>query len=493
MKTLHTLFIALGGLLLCASCDNYLDIKPKGVTLPEKFEDYERLLNHSSTMRIDNTYTIYITDDIELGEDTMQFCDYARKLDYQKNLYSFEHGAIFSEGDGDALYENAYDRIYTINVVVNSVNDCPDGSDEQKRQLIAKARFNRAYEYLMLVNAYAPAYDPTTAESDWGVPLLLSYAINQEYHRNTVAEVYQQIISDLEYAEVNLPDEVTSYYFPNKRCAYALAARTYLYMGNYEKARDYAEKVMLSEDPLIDLTEYIINPDANRWGMGRIYNAVTETTYPTVEEGNTEILLARDAGLVNLSRTIFVNKDLVEVYSHDLPEGAVDQRRDLFTADNFFRYMNNRQTFWFEGRTVWIEYCDINGGLNYQEMMLTLAECYVRLNMAGAQSDGLEKAYALLDRLRDKRIKNNQPLPHKDAHSALITVLEERRRELAFRGSHRFFDLKRLSKESEFVKEIVHKIGEEQTFTMSSDDPRMVLPLPLRVIAANPSLPVYER
>ena len=25
-------------------------------------------------------------------------------------------------------------------------------------------------------------------------------------------------------------------------------------MGNYEKARDYAEKVMLSEDPLIDLT-----------------------------------------------------------------------------------------------------------------------------------------------------------------------------------------------------------------------------------------------
>ena len=68
MKTLHTLFIALGGLLLCASCDNYLDIKPKGVTLPEKFEDYERLLNHSSTMRIDNTYTIYITDDIELGE-----------------------------------------------------------------------------------------------------------------------------------------------------------------------------------------------------------------------------------------------------------------------------------------------------------------------------------------------------------------------------------------------------------------------------------------
>ena len=87
--------------------------------------------------------------------------------------------------------------------------------------------------------------------------------------------------------------------------------------------------------------------------MGRIYNAVTETTYPTVEEGNIEILLARNAGLINLSRTIFVNKDLVEVYSHDLPEGAVDQRRDLFTADNFFRYMNNRQTFWFEGRTVW--------------------------------------------------------------------------------------------------------------------------------------------
>ena len=44
--------------------------------------------------------------------------------------------------------------------------------------------------------------------------------------RNIIVTPWQrctkQIISDLEYAEANLPDEVTSYYFPNKRCAYAL-------------------------------------------------------------------------------------------------------------------------------------------------------------------------------------------------------------------------------------------------------------------------------
>ena len=50
-------------------------------------------------------------------------------------------GAIFSEGTGDALYENAYDRIYTFNVVINSVNDCPDGSDEQKKAVNSQGSF----------------------------------------------------------------------------------------------------------------------------------------------------------------------------------------------------------------------------------------------------------------------------------------------------------------------------------------------------------------
>lgn len=491
MRNLYTLFVLAVTVMFCTACDDYLDIKPKGVTLPKLFEDYNRLMNHSDLMSIDNTYTVYITDDILLGEDTLQFGKFVTAQDHLKNLYTFEHGAVFGEGMSDYLWESAYERIYTLNVVINSVPNCPDGSELEKKELIAKARFTRAYEYLILVNAYANHYDPATADKDLGVPILLSYAINQSYKRNTVAEVYSQIISDLEYALTNLPDKASSYYFPDKRCAHALAARTYLYMGNYEEARNHAEQVMLSEDPLIDLTEYILNPDKNKWGMGRIYNPNTETAYPTVEEGNSEILLVKDASLIGFSRSVYVNPDLLEVFKHDLPEGAVDQRRSLFMADDFFK-SGAIMTSYFKGKTMWVEYCDINGGLNYQEMMLTLAECYVRLNMAGKQPDGIQKAYALIDKLRNKRIKNNTALPQKDAQSALRTVLEERRRELAFRGSLRLFDLKRLNREDAFRKEVKHYVGDEE-FVLPANDPRYILPLPPRVIAANPGLPQLER
>lgn len=450
MKLLHTLFLMAGGALLCTSCDSYLDIKPKGVTIPEYFEDFNRLMNHRQLMAIDDINTIYLSDDVEVGEDSMKYGDIDKKLEGPQNLYKFAPGAVYPVGGNDLFYENAYKRMYTYNVIVNHVDECPDGSETDKQGLIAKARFTRAFEYLMLVNAYAKAYDPATADKDLGVPVVLSTSISDTYERNTVAEVYKQILSDLEYAETYLPDKAISYYFPDKRSVYALYARTYLYMGNYEKARDYAEKVMLSEDPLIDLNEYTINPDKSKWGLGRIWNKVTETTYPQLDENNPEVILFKDLDIMGLSRNVFVSKDLLEVFKHDLPEGSVDQRRNLFTVDNFF--MCGTVPFYFDNKTLWVAYCDWNGGLNYQEAMLTLAECYARLNMTGQQPDGLDKAYNLLDRLRNKRITNNQPLPHKDAQSALLTVLEERRRELAFYGSLRLFDLKRLNKEEAFKK-----------------------------------------
>lgn len=83
-------------------------------------------------------------------------------------------------------------------------------------------------------------------------------------------------------------------------------------------------------------------------------------------------------------------------------------------------------------------------------------------------------------------------MPQKDAQSALRTVLEERRRELAFRGSLRLFDLKRLNREDAFRKEVKHYVGDEE-FVLPANDPRYILPLPPRVIAANPGLPQLER
>ena len=60
---------------------------------------------------------------------------------------------------------------------------------------------------ITLVNAYANNYDPSTAATDPGVPLMLDKNINKtNLQRATVQEVYDQIKADLDEAAPNLPE-----------------------------------------------------------------------------------------------------------------------------------------------------------------------------------------------------------------------------------------------------------------------------------------------
>ena len=65
--------------ILFSACDDFLDIKPKGVLLPELFEDYRRLMANRNMMTIDDSYTNYITDDIMLADQSVQFGRYIRQ------------------------------------------------------------------------------------------------------------------------------------------------------------------------------------------------------------------------------------------------------------------------------------------------------------------------------------------------------------------------------------------------------------------------------
>ena len=63
--------------------------------------------------------------------------------------------------------------------------------------------------------------------------------------RNTVGEVYDQVISDLLKAEA-LMNENKGASFASKEAAQALLSRVYLYMGDNAKAIEYADKVINS-------------------------------------------------------------------------------------------------------------------------------------------------------------------------------------------------------------------------------------------------------
>lgn len=70
--------------------------------------------------------------------------------------------------------------------------------ERTRKNIEGEARCLRAYSYFYLVNLYAMAYDPATCATDPGVPINNSTAVEDKaYPRNTVAEVYEQIVSDL--------------------------------------------------------------------------------------------------------------------------------------------------------------------------------------------------------------------------------------------------------------------------------------------------------
>lgn len=74
--------------------------------------------------------------------------------------------------------------------------------------------------------------------------------------RNTVAEVYNQIMSDLKTATPLLPEVATNVYHPNRTIGYAFQARMFLYMGDYENALTNANEALKLNDQLLDMKPY---------------------------------------------------------------------------------------------------------------------------------------------------------------------------------------------------------------------------------------------
>lgn len=478
-----TLVLSVLCLFLMPSCKKYLDIKPKGIQIPEFYDDYVKLLNHKSMMNADNPYLVYITDDILLGDLSVPFGRYDQAQENQKNLYSFAPGAIFSDGADDFLWQNAYKRIYTFNVVINNVLSCPDGSPKEREALAAEAKVGRAFEYLLLVNTYARNYNAQSASSDLGVPLVLSEDINKVYERNSIQEVYDQILKDLNEALPHLSATTPHRFKPSKQVGNAFMAKMYLYMGDYENARMFAEKALQDNNLLTDMTKYSLNTAGNGIGLGRIYDASTGDVYPEAKD-NVESIYARYGdGMIGLSRNVYASVDLLDTYKENLPAGAIDQRRALYFSDNSFKLYG--QTHNFPGKSMWVPYVMFNSGFNSSELFLIAAEGYARKGDAA-------KALTLLDDLRDMRIVGNQSLPLVDAKAALKIVLDERRREFAFAGSTRLIDLKRLNREADWKKDVVHTAGTE-TWTLKANDAKYILPLPPKLISVNPSIPQYNR
>lgn len=120
---------------------------------------------------------------------------------------------------------------------------------------IAEARLLRALSYYSLLQLYArPFWDGNGSKP--GVPLRLKgntgsgdYALA----RASVAEIYTQILADLDFAETNLPatynNALNNTIRAHKNTAIAIKTRVYLSMGRFTNVITEANKIVSSTSP----------------------------------------------------------------------------------------------------------------------------------------------------------------------------------------------------------------------------------------------------
>lgn len=456
MKTKH-LYIALV-LFSLGGCKKFLDIVPKDKFIPTTVEDYENMLNFATVTTFGDYYEDLITDDAFLPEGEPGNLYTKQRLSNRK-IYLFDKNA-FGLGDNDVLWGEGYKRIFYFNTVINNIMEAQGGTEANKRSIRAEALLGRALEHLLLVNVYAQHYDQTTAATEPGVPLVLEADINAKHRRNTVKEVYDQIIADLTAATNDLPlNNKLNKFRARKAGAYALLSRVYLYMGDYEKALSNANATLDLYHTLANMNSYkVTQPGPFPFVPG---SPVGWTDVPRGLDHPETIVARTFLRPFGLGQDVCASAELTALFTNN------DKRWTLYYANGWppappFNYMTRY------GVKIFLRGDFFNNALNTPEVYLTRAECKARVN-------NLQEALDDVNLLRQNRISPEayqEITPAdlgNDQERVLRFVLEERRRELAFTGM-RLMDLKRLNKDPRFQKTITH-VAEGRTYTLAPNSP----------------------
>lgn len=426
---------------LLASCDKYLDVEPKGIVIPQKFEEFYGILNAEIHTNSYPDHLAYASDDVHTS-----FSLSAR--DPNANAY-FWKSIIDEDNDASpAIWGTLYRQIYNTNIIINNVMDAVGGSEAEKKQLLGEALAERANAYFYLVTAFTKAYDPATAANLPGIPwVTYTDVTNKTPERSTLEATMQQIIKDLEDAETYLTSNRLNKARINRAVAQAILSRVYLYMGNYPEAEKYAGRALEEPHELINYNDYV---------------------FPLQEE-DPSILWLRTSEDYSLNYNFYYSNDLLSLY---------DYWDDLRVMTHAMDYYGDGWHMRFEYDYGWGMY-----GIRFTELRLTQAE-------ALAHADDLARALAIINEIRELRIADYAytPLFSTDKEEVIQYVLQERRKELAF-GSNRWMDMKRLAKQNRGTSATRQSTDLVDLISIDPNTYTYTFEIPARVLMFNPDMP----
>ena len=148
------------------------------------------------------------------------------------------------------IWQYSYLLVVNINNLLENIDKLELSADEQAEANIYKgnAHFYRASIMHELVRRYAPMYNPSSASSDLGVPVITSIDLGLKPARNTVAEVYAQIASDIAAAKQLLAGVTgeAGAIKPTIDAVKALEARVALYKQDWATAASISAELINS-------------------------------------------------------------------------------------------------------------------------------------------------------------------------------------------------------------------------------------------------------
>ncbi|MGN6417746.1 MAG: RagB/SusD family nutrient uptake outer membrane protein [Pseudobacter sp.] len=467
----HFLFILTAFTVLSGCKKEYLEINPKGQLIAVDVRDYDLMMNVTTMNFLDYTYSqIYMGDEI-IGQEPyftgQTSVTTARMFKYADQFYDPE----MNDNETPALLR----QLYVYNKIITEVPNAANGTDQQKAALKAEAMLNRAWTYFMLINYFAKPYNASTAASDPGFPIITAADVTQtSYARASVQEVYDFIISDLNFAIGNLPQNTAAAVRGSKAAAEGMLGKVYVFMGRFSEALPFLNNALahLPASFNMSLIDYnVVLAPGGAWG----YTTNSQYTYVTgPSQNNQEAMISKylvNYNALNYS-SLLLSKEAYELF------GADDMRRKLFSRYPYGSTIAYTTPDVYRRIGGMIAYI----GLNLPDVYLLKAECEARTN-------AIADAQATLETFRKKRMPAaSAPVTITDRNDLTKFVIEERIREFALEG-HRWFDMRRLSVDPLFSSnQYTHKLilanGTVETYPLKPE--RFLIRFSPKMMAANP-------
>lgn len=443
------MFAVLACLVLVSCGETFLDVKPSiRQRVPSTFKDYQLILNNSLHYDYSPLVLNYIgADELYVPEGLFNSIPNSLLYNFQKNAYTWAK-EIYEGTEQITDWNDAYSLILISNIVIEGLNKTANKQDDWDLTY-GSAIFYRAMSYYHLTQSYCLPYDVNDAKNTIGVPLRVESDLTMKVPRSTLAETYEFILGELNKATELLPLEPESIFKPSKLSSYALLARIYLQMGNYDKAEEYASSALAKKDNLMDFN-----------------NLEKKNNFSFLPYG-------KDNGEIILYQSLGQQVVLLGDYFSKIDTNLL----------NCFSDSDLRKTFYFDPKdplqTAYIGSYSGSAkfftGFTTSELYLIRAECYARKGMR-------DQALRDLNHLRRHRIATERylSLNSQDTQVVLQWVIEERKLELVLRGT-RWEDLRRLNKEQDFAKTLVRELN-GQRFELFPNDKRYTWPLPVEAI-----------